>query len=47
MAKEGMHIILSLPNGTECTAELDQLYSEYKAAYNASINCVAGIGMVA
>ena len=32
MAAMGMHILLSLPNGTECTAELDQCYSEFKPA---------------
>ena len=26
----GVHILLSLPNGTECTAELDQIYSQFK-----------------
>ena len=30
MAAIGLHILLSLPNGTECTAKLDQMYSEYK-----------------
>ena len=34
MAATGMHILLSLPNGTECTAELDQCYSEFKPACN-------------
>ena len=29
-----MHILLLLPNGTECTAELDQCYSEFKPACN-------------
>ena len=41
MATEGMHILLSLPNGTECTAELDQLYSEYKPACKTSTKRVA------
>ena len=26
----GMHILLSIPNGTECNAEPDQLYGDYK-----------------
>ena len=34
MAETGMVILLSLPNGTECTAELDQCYSEFKPACN-------------
>jgi len=31
IASIGLHILLSLPNGTECTAELDQMYSEFKS----------------
>ena len=46
MAKEGMHILLALPNGTEYTAKLDQLYSEYKPACKASTKRVAGIKMI-
>ena len=47
MATLGMHILLSLPNGTECTAELDQLYSEFKPACKASTKRVAGMKMIA
>ena len=31
MADLGVHILLSLPNGTAATAELDQLYAQYKS----------------
>ena len=47
MAGIGMHIILSLPNGTECTAELDQLYSEFKPACNKNTRHIAGMKMLA
>ena len=30
MAAMGVHILLSLPNGTAATAEMDQLYSKFK-----------------
>ena len=32
MAKKGVHILLSLPNGTACTAEMDQLFEKFKPA---------------
>ena len=30
MAQIGVHIVLSLPNGTACTAEMDQLFEKFK-----------------
>ena len=47
MADIGMHILLSLPNGTECTAKLDQMYTEYKRDCKKSTVRVAGIKMAA
>jgi hypothetical protein len=41
MAKKGVHILLSLPNATECTAEMDQLYERFKPACGKSALCVA------
>ena len=38
----GVYIILSLPNGTSCTAEMDQLYSDFKPRCTASTIPVAG-----
>ena len=32
MAQIGVHIVLSLPNGTACTAEMDQLFEKFKPA---------------
>ena len=46
-AAEGEHILLSLPNGTECTAELDQIYSTFKPATKKSTKRVAAKKMVA
>jgi hypothetical protein len=36
MAAMGVHIILSLPNGTACTAEMDQLFEKFKPACSKS-----------
>ena len=47
MAAKGVHIILSLPNGTECTAELDQMFSIFKPACKKSTMRVAGVKMAA
>ena len=47
MATIGMHILLSLPNGTECTAEMDQLYAEFKPACQKSTVRVAGVKLAA
>ena len=47
MASIGLHILLSLPNGTECTAELDQMYSEFKGECKKSTIRVAGMKMAA
>jgi hypothetical protein len=47
MASIGFHILLSLPNGTECTAELDQMYSEFKGECKKSTIRVAGMKMAA
>ncbi len=30
MANKGVFILLSLPNGTACTAELDQMFTQFK-----------------
>ena len=30
MAKNGVHILLSLPNGTVCTAKMDQIFEKYQ-----------------
>ena len=46
MTAKGMHILLSLPNGTECTTELDQLYGEFKPACKDSNKRVAGMKMM-
>ena len=46
-AAEGVNIILSLPNGTDCTAKLDQMYSTFKPATKKSTKCVAAMKMVA
>ena len=43
----GVHILLSLPNGTECTAELDQIYSQFKPGTKKSIKRFADMKMVA
>ena len=32
MAALGVHIILCLPNGTLCTADMDQLFEKFKPA---------------
>ena len=36
MAAMGVHIVLSLPNGTACTAEMDQLFEKFKPACSKS-----------
>ncbi len=36
MAQLGVHILLSLPNGTSCTAEKDQLFEKFKPACSKS-----------
>ena len=44
----GMHILLSLPNGTECTAELDQIYgNNFKNDCKKATIRVAGMKMAA
>jgi hypothetical protein len=45
MADIGMHILLSIPNGTECNAEPDQLYGEFKPRCKNSTIRVAGVKM--
>jgi hypothetical protein len=45
MAAMGVHILLSLPNGTAATAEMDQLYSKFKPRCSDSTICVAGVKM--
>ena len=42
MAALGVHILLSLPNGTSCTAEMDQLFEKFKPACSKSAIRVAG-----
>jgi len=46
MAAMGVHILLSLPNGTAATAEMDQLYSKFKPRCKDSTIRVAGAKMV-
>ena len=41
----GVHILLSLPNGTAATAEMDQLYSTFKPRCKDSTIRVAGAKM--
>ena len=41
MAKKGVHILLSLPNATACTAEMDQLFERFKPACGKSALRVA------
>ena len=36
MAEKGVHILLSLPNATSCTAEMDQLFEKFKPACSKS-----------
>ncbi len=36
MAAMGVHIVLSLPNGTACTAEMDQVFEKFKPACSKS-----------
>ena len=45
MAAMGVHILLSLPNGTAATAKMDQLYSKFKRRCKDSTICVAGVKM--
>ena len=47
MATMGVHILLSLPNGTAATAEMDQLYSKFKPRCSESTIRVAGVKMAA
>ena len=47
MAEKGVHILLSLPNGTACTAEMDQLFEKFKPRCHKSIQRVAGMKMAA
>ena len=42
MAAMGVHILLSLPNGTACTAEMDQLFTSFKQRCDTSTLRVAG-----
>ena len=46
MAEKGLHIMLSLPNATACTAELDQIYSKFQPECKKSTLRVAGMKMV-
>ncbi len=41
----GVHILLSLPNGTATTAEMDQLYSKFKPRCSDSTIRVPGVKM--
>ena len=45
MAAMGVHILLSLPNGTAATAEMDQLYSKFKPRCKDSTIRVTGAKM--
>jgi hypothetical protein len=41
MAAKGVHILLSLPNATACTARMDQLFERFKPACGESALRVA------
>ena len=41
MAKKGVHILLSLSNGTACTMEMDQLFKKFQPQCHKSIQRVA------
>ena len=41
MAQLGVHILLSLPNGTSCMAEMNQLFEKFKPACSKSVLRVA------
>jgi len=41
MAAKGVHILLSLPNATACTAEMDQLFERFNPACGKSALRVA------
>jgi hypothetical protein len=41
MARNGVHILLLLSNGTSCTAEMDQQFEKFKPACSKSALCVA------
>ena len=45
MAGLGVHILLSLPNGTSCTAEMDQLFEKFKPACSKSALRIAAMMM--
>ena len=47
MAVVGLFILLSLPNGTECTTKINQMYSEFKGECKKSTVRVAGLKMAA
>lgn len=47
MARMGVYILLSLPNGTACTAELDQMFTRFKNETKNSTVRVAGMKMAA
>ena len=42
----GVHILLSIPNGTECNADPDQLYAEFKPRCKKSTIRAAGVKML-
>jgi len=43
MANMGVYIILSLPNGTECQAELDQMFSDFQPKCKRSAIRIVGM----
>ena len=45
MSGLGVHILLSLPNGTSCTAEMDQLFEKFKPACSKSALRIATMMM--
>ena len=47
MANKGVFILLSLPNGTACTAELDQMFTQFKDQTKNSTIRVAGLKLAA
>ena len=47
MAIKGVFILLTLPNGTSCTAKLNQMFTQFKDKTKNSTICVAGLKLTA
>ncbi len=46
MMEKGVNILLGLPNGTECTQEMDQGFVEFNSATAASTTLIAAMKIV-